>query len=106
MDTRWLGQQGKGRTDGEKQDLKANLRPNNQLQGFREKRGRMEYKRRIRVTHTSSNVKRKRINGRGGAPALMHRPAAVEVAPSPEKRGECAYTASRSIHAAASAPVC
>ena len=41
------------------------------------------------------NQKRKRGNGRGGASALMHRPAAVEAAPSPEKRGEFAHTASR-----------
>ena len=27
-----------------------------------------------------------------GAPALMHRPAAIEVAPSPEKRGEFSHT--------------
>ena len=39
-----------------------------------------EYKRRIRirVTNESENQKRKRVNGRGGAPALKHRPAAVE----------------------------
>ena len=56
----------------------------------------MENKRRIRViTKKSENKKRKRVNGRGGAPALMHRPAAVEAEPCPEKRGECANTASR-----------
>ena len=48
---------------------------------------------------------RKRANGRGGALALMHRPAAVEAAPSPEKGGECAHTASRPYSAAAMAPV-
>ena len=35
----------------------------------------------------------------------MHRPAAVEASPSPEKRGECAHTASRPSSAAARAPV-
>ena len=55
----------------------------------------MEYKRRIRVTNKSENQKRKRVNGRDGAPALMHRPAAIEAAPSPEKRGECSHTASK-----------
>ena len=35
--------------------------------------------------------KRKRVNGRSGAPALLHCPAAVEAAPSPEKSGECAH---------------
>ena len=34
-----------------------------------------------------------------------HRPDAVEAAPSPEKRGECAHTASRPYSAAARAPV-
>ena len=36
---------------------------------------------------------------------LMHRPAVVEAAPSPEKRGECAHTAGRPYSAAARAPV-
>ena len=36
------------------------------------------YKRRIRVTKKSCNQKQKRVDGQGGAPALMlHRPAAV-----------------------------
>ena len=35
----------------------------------------------------------------------MHRPAAVEAAPSPEKGGECAHTASRPYSAAGRAPV-
>ena len=47
----------------------------------------MESKRKMRVTNKSENQQRKRVNGVGGAPALMHRPAAVEAAPSPEKEG-------------------
>ena len=39
---------------------------------------------------------RKRINGRGGDPVVMHCPAAVEEAPNPEQRGECTHTANRS----------
>ena len=49
--------------------------------------------------------KRTRVNGRDGAPALMQRPAAIEAAPSPEKRGECSHTASRPYSAAARRPV-
>ena len=35
----------------------------------------------------------------------MHRPAAIEAVPSPEKRGECSHTASWPYSAAARAPV-
>ena len=31
------------------------------------------------------NTKRTRVNGRDGAPALVHRPAVTAAAPSPEK---------------------
>ena len=34
----------------------------------------------------------------------MHRPAAIEAAPSPEKRGECSHTTSRPYSAVARAP--
>ena len=33
----------------------------------------------------TNKSKIKRVNGRGGAPGLMHRPAAVEAVPSPEE---------------------
>ena len=65
----------------------------------------MEYKRRIRVTNKNENQKRKRVNGRGGAPALIHSPTAIEAAPSPEERGDCSHTASRPCSAVARAPV-
>ena len=50
-------------------------------------------------------LKTKQVNGRGGAPALMHCPAAVEAAPNPEKRGEYAHTPSGPYSAAARAPL-
>ena len=85
-------------------------KPKNKTQNRRTDLGfvaksRMEYKSRTRVTSKRLNQKRKRVNGRDGAPALMHRPAAIEAAPSPEKRGECSHTASRPYSAAARAPV-
>ena len=51
------------------------------------------------------NRKRNRVNGRGGAPTLMHHRAAVEAALGPEKRMECVHSASRPYSAAARVPV-
>ena len=84
----------RARTNGEKRNLKTKPKTNQQTFEFSGET-RMEYKRRIRVTNKSENQKRKRVNGRYGAPALMHRPAAIEAAPSPEKRAECSHTAGR-----------
>ena len=65
-----------------------------------------EYKRRVRVTNRNyANQKQKQVNGRGGAPALMHRPAAVKAALSTERKGECSHIASQPYSAAARAPV-
>ena len=49
--------------------------------------------------------KRKRVNCRGGGPALMNHPAAVEAATNPDNIGECADTAGRPYSAAARVPV-
>ena len=51
------------------------------------------------------NENESRVKGRGGAPALMHRSAAVEAVPSPEKGGEWTHRASRSVSAVARTPV-
>ena len=90
----------RARPNGE-QNLKTKPETNEQTSELRGET-RVEYKRRIRVTNKSYSQKRKRVKGRGGAPALMmHRPVAVEAASSPEKRGECAHTASQPYSAAA-----
>ena len=71
----------------EQQNLKTKPKTNEQTsEGFLVKT-RMEYKRRIRLTNKILNKKPTRVNGRDGAPALMHRPAAIGAAPSPEKEG-------------------
>ena len=51
------------------------------------------------------NRKRQRVYGPGGAPEVMHHPAALEVASTPEKWGKRAHAASRPHAAAAMAPV-
>ena len=52
----------------------------------------MEYKQ-AQGIHTREKHERKRANGQGGVPAVMHHLAAAEAAPSPEQRGDCAHTA-------------
>ena len=96
----------RARPNGEQQNLLKKTKTNEQTSGVLVKTmEEYKVKRRIRVANKSKNQKRKRVNGRDGAPALIHRPAAIEAAPSPEKRGECSHTASRPYSAAARAPV-
>ena len=86
------------------QNQNQNLKSTKRLQGFRGNRGWSTNAGYARKTKPKIKT-RKRVNGRGGAPALMHRPGEVEAAASPEKRGECVHTASRLYSAAARAPV-
>ena len=93
------------RMNGEKQHLKTKPKCS-ELRGLGGKRAwststNAGY---ARQTKTTKNQEQKQVNGRGGAPAVMHRPAAVEPALRTEKR-ERSHTASRPYSAAAGAPV-